>query len=49
MDRITSKLKAISDGSEIRNTWVEDAQNSIRSGKYHPAWDGYIRLLEVMV
>lgn len=49
MDRITSKLKAISDGSEIRNIWVEDAQNSIRSGKYHPAWDGYIRLLEVMV
>lgn len=49
MDRITSKLKAISDGSEIRNTWVKDAQNSIRSGKYHPAWDGYIRLLEVMV
>lgn len=49
MDRIKLKLKAISDGSEIRNTWVEDAQNSIRSGKYHPAWDGYIRLLEVMV
>lgn len=49
LDRIKLKLKAISDGSEIRNTWVEDAQNSIRSGKYHPAWDGYIRLLEGIV
>lgn len=49
IDRIKLKLKAISDGSEIRNTWVEDAQSSIRSGRYHPTWDGYIRLLEVMV
>lgn len=49
IDRILLKLKAISEGSEIRKIWVEDAQDSVRSGKYHPLWDGYIKLLEEVV
>lgn len=49
IDRIILKLKAISESSEIRKIWVEDAQDNVRSGKYHPLWDGYIKLLEKIV
>lgn len=49
MDRIAQKLDAIALGSEVRNMWVQEAKDSVRSGKYHPYWDGHIQLLEVIV
>lgn len=49
IDRIMQKLKAISEGSEVRALWVEEANNSVRAGRYHPHWEGYINLLEVIV
>ncbi|RDL42575.1 hypothetical protein DN730_18935 [Marinomonas piezotolerans] len=49
IDRITQKLEAIASGSQIRALWVKEAKDSIRSGKYHPYWDGHIKLLEVIV
>ncbi|EBA00648.1 hypothetical protein [Marinobacter sp. ELB17] len=49
IDRITQKLDAIASGSQIRAMWVKEAKDSIRSGRYHPYWDGHIRLLEVLV
>jgi len=49
IDRISQKLDAIASGSQIRAMWVKEAKDSIRSGRYHPHWDGHIRLLEVLV
>ena len=49
IDRINQKLEAIASGSQIRAMWVKEAKDSIRSGRYHPYWDGHIRLLEVLV
>lgn len=49
IDRITQKLAAIGSGSQIRAMWVKEAKDSIRSGKYHPYWDGHIKLLEIIV
>ena len=49
IDRITQKLEAIAAGSQIRALWVKEAKESIRSGRYHPYWDGHIKLLEVIV
>lgn len=49
IDRITQKLEAIASGSQIRAMWVKEAKDSIRSGKYHPYWDGHIKLLEMIV
>lgn len=49
IDRITQKLDAISSGSQVRAMWVRDAKDLIRSGRYHPYWDGHIKLLETIV
>jgi len=49
IDRITQKLESIASGSQIRAMWVKEAKDSIRSGRYHPYWDGHIRLLEIIV
>jgi len=49
IDRINQKLEAIAAGSEIRAMWVKEAKDSIRAGRYHPNWDGHIKLLEVLV
>lgn len=48
IERITAKLEAISAGSAVRATWVQDAKDAVRSGRYHPHWDGHIKLLEVI-
>ena len=47
IDLIAQKLDAIASGSEIRAMWVRDAKDSIRSGRYHPYWSGYINMLEI--
>jgi len=49
IDRITQKLDAIASGSKVRAMWVKEAKDSIRSGTYHPYWDGHIKLLEMIV
>jgi len=49
IDRITQKLEAIASGSQIRAMWVKEAKDSIRSDRYHPYWDGHIRLLEMII
>ena len=49
IDRITQKLEAIASGSQIRDLWVKEAKDLIRSGRYHPYWDGHIMLLETLV
>ena len=49
IDRITQKLDAIASGSQVRAMWVKEAKDSIRSGTYHPYWDGHIKLLEMIV
>lgn len=49
IDRINLKLEAIAAGSQIRAMWVKRAKDSIRSGRYHPYWDGHIKLLELIV
>lgn len=48
IDRINQKLKAIAEGSKVRASWVQDAQDAVRSKRYHPDWVGYIELLEIM-
>lgn len=49
IDRISLKLNAIAESSEIRRMWVQDANDLVRSGKYHPYWSGYIQLLEMNI
>ena len=49
IDRITQKLDAIASGSQVRAMWVRDAKDLILSGRYHPYWDGHIKLLETIV
>lgn len=46
IERINQKLKAISTGSKVREAWVKDAQDAVRSERYHPHWIGFIELLE---
>jgi len=46
---ITAKLEAISRLSEVRSLWVKESYDNVRSGKYHPDWDGHIKLLELLV
>jgi hypothetical protein len=47
IDRITAKLQHIEFSSEIRKTWINEANNRIREGRYHPFLDGTIQLLEI--
>jgi len=48
IDRIGMKLEAIAKGSQVRCQWVRDARDSVRSGIFHPVWDGHIRLAEAL-
>jgi len=49
IDRINQKLEAIASGSKVRALWVKDARDAVRSGNFHPHWEGHIKLLEVIV
>jgi hypothetical protein len=44
---LDAKLSAIGAGSEIRGIWVREAKDKVREGRYHPVWDGHIKLLEI--
>lgn len=46
VDRIAEKMGAIAISSEMRAAWVKEATDRVRAGRFHPAWDGFIQLLE---
>ena len=46
IDRVTAKLKGFEQSNSVRALWVNEAFARVDEGKYHPKWDGYIRLLE---
>lgn len=48
ISHIRLKLKNLAQGSKIRAQWVRDAEDSVRSGVFHPCWEGHIQLLEVL-
>lgn len=48
ISRIEMKLEAIAQGSEIRAQWVRDAKDSVRSGVFHPSWQGHLQLFELL-
>lgn len=46
IDRINAKLKAIASSGAKEARWVEDAEDSVRSGTFHPIWSAHIELVE---
>ena len=46
IDRINAKLKAIANRGAEQTRWVEDAEDSVRSGNCHPIWSAHIELVE---
>lgn len=46
IDRLTAKLKFFESSSPIRAQWVNEAITRTSESDFHPAWDGFIRLLE---
>jgi len=48
IERITEKLKNFETSSEVRALWVSEAIIRVEEGNYHPKWDGFIRLIEVI-
>lgn len=48
IERINQKLDEIASGNEVRAMWVKDSRDAIRAGNYHPYWNGYIQLMEIM-
>lgn len=46
IDRISTKLAAYQQGSEIRSGWVHESLLRIDEGHFHPKWDGFIQLIE---
>lgn len=47
IDRATAKLKFFKDSNAVRGMWVNEALARIEEGDYHPAWDGFIQILEL--
>lgn len=47
IERLTEKLQFISNRDKYFKMWVDEAQARINEGNYHPAWDGYIQLIEI--
>lgn len=46
INRISEKLISFEASSEIRAAWGQEAKNRIREGRFHPAFDGLIQLME---
>lgn len=49
VDRLNQKLSAIAVGNKVREVWVKDSKDAVRAGRYHPNWDAFIQLMEVMI
>lgn len=47
LDRVSEKIKAFELSSEKRRLWVETSRDKVREGDYHPAWSGFIELIEM--
>lgn len=47
IERATAKLKFFQGSSTVRGMWVAEAHARVKEGDYHPAWDGFIQLLEI--
>ncbi|ULN81108.1 site-specific integrase [Pseudomonas sp. Y5-11] len=47
IERINNKIEYFKSSDETQNSWVEEAMNRIREGRYHPMFDGFIQLMEV--
>ena len=48
VDRINAKLDAIASYSREAKHWVTEARERAWSGRYHPRWDGFIKLWEAL-
>ncbi|MEN5208093.1 hypothetical protein ABE493_08225 [Stenotrophomonas terrae] len=46
IERIDAKLASFREASSLRSAWVDEARDRVREGRFHPAWDGFIQLLE---
>jgi hypothetical protein len=46
VDRLTAKLKFYEGSSAVRGQWVREALMRIQEGTYHPAWQGFIQIVE---
>lgn len=49
LERIMKKLESISKENKNQLKWVEQANDSVRAGTFHPYWDGHIRLMEIVI
>lgn len=47
IDRISEKIDFFRESSEERFKWTIESANRIREGRYHPNFDGLIRLMEL--
>lgn len=47
IEKITEKLEAFSQSSELRKTWVAESELKMLEGKYHPTYDKIIQLMEL--
>lgn len=46
IEQLTLKLNAFQSSSAIRSAWLQEAKHRIREGRYHPAFDGIIQIME---
>ncbi|HEY8585433.1 MAG TPA: hypothetical protein VIL60_01750 [Rhodanobacter sp.] len=47
LNRISDKLNYFEASNEIRAQWVREARDRISESRFHPAWDGFIQLMEL--
>jgi hypothetical protein len=47
IDHITAKINELENSTDKRSAWVQEARNRIREGRYHPAFDGLIQIMEI--
>lgn len=47
IERISEKINFFSESSEMRSHWVTESIDRIREGRFHPHFDGLIKLMEL--
>lgn len=47
IDRITAKLRHFEATNDVHASWVNEASDRIREGRFHPTFDGLIQLMEL--
>lgn len=48
ISQISERLKAFSELGEKHRAWVEESTERVTEGDYHPQWEMFIRILEVV-